>query len=660
MGQCNPNFPHPNSLFVGPDIPFSREALVNKLHFVVNKLQSWKLVWRASLLCFAIAVAAQAQTFQTVFNLETTNDWHPSGPLIQGTGGNLYGTTRNGGTHGDANTGGIVFELTTGGTMTTLYNFCSQVNGTVCTDGEWPYGALVQDSDGNLYGTTYFGGGATNAGSVFKVTLGGALTTLYDFCSELNCADGSSPQEGLVQGSDGNFYGTTTSGGAHDSGGTIFQITPEGTFTTLYSFCALTNCADGTGPAALVQGSDGNFYGTTSGGGAHSAGTFFKTTPQGALTTLYSFCSLSSCADGAVPGSVTAGSDGNFYGTAGAGGTGSGCGQDDGCGTAFKLTPEGQLTTLYNFCPAGSCHTGSGPNGLAMGSDGNLYGTTMRGGTENDGTLLQLTLGGAVTTLWNFCSDDSGGECQDGSSPSSGIVQASNGTFYGTTSGTVGCPTTGCGTIFSWSASVALDPTFSPSSVTFGNQGIDATGTRSFVIKNVNTGYATLDFSGFTTSSPFAISSNTCGTTLAAGKSCTVKVTFSPTVLGAASGAVSIADNAPGSPQNVTLSGTGVVQVAITPTVEKFPDTQVGTTSAAKTIFLKNNLPTTLTGITYSTTGPFAVSATTCATTLTSNKTCTFSVTFTPTAEGKATGTLSVSDSANNSPQIVNLSGTGD
>src|SRR5208337_4428285 len=183
---------------------------------------------------------------------------------------------------------GTVFTITPGGTLTTLYSFCSQSG---CTDGANPYAALVQGTDGNFYGTTL--GGAAN-GTVFKMTPGGTLTTLYTFC--YGCT-GVSPYAALVQGSDGNFYGTTSFGGANGDG-TVFRITPSGTLTTLHSF-------DGTDGAAvyagLVQGTDGNFYGTTAQGGGSGVGTVFTITPGGTLTTLYSFCSQSGCTDGANP-----------------------------------------------------------------------------------------------------------------------------------------------------------------------------------------------------------------------------------------------------------------------------------------------------------------------------------------------------------------------
>ena len=182
--------------------------------------------------------------------------------------------------------------------------------------------------------------------------------------------DVSSPAAGLVQGSDGNFYGTTEQGGVNGPDpGTVFKITPSGTLTTLHSFVFI----DGWHPrAALVQGSDGNFYGTTVEGGQYEFGTVFKITPSGTLTNLYSFAG----SDGANPRGLVQGSDGNFYGTT-----------FSGPGTVFKITPSGTLTTLYSF--AGS--DGANPDaGLVQGSDGNYYGTTYYGGANNVGTVFRL------------------------------------------------------------------------------------------------------------------------------------------------------------------------------------------------------------------------------------------------------------------------------
>jgi uncharacterized repeat protein (TIGR03803 family) len=230
-------------------------------------------------------------------------------------------------------------------------SFCSQSG---CTDGEYPAGSLVQaTNNGGFYGTTQYGG-AYGGGTVFKITASGTLTTLYSFCSQgYPCPDGETPLAGLVQGTDGNLYGITQYGGENAGcnfppcGGTVFKITPNGTLTTLYGFCAQGgSCTDGTNPvAALVQATDGNFYGTTQYGGSYNncngdeaCGTVFKITPSGTLTTLYSFCSQGyPCPDGEYPaGSLVQDTNGKFYGTTISGGAI--CYYGYGCGTVFSIS----------------------------------------------------------------------------------------------------------------------------------------------------------------------------------------------------------------------------------------------------------------------------------------------------------------------------------
>jgi uncharacterized repeat protein (TIGR03803 family) len=305
-------------------------------------------------------------------------------------------------------------------TFTTLHTFDGK-------DGKSPSG-LVQATDRNLYGTTN-SGGTNNEGTVFTITPSGNLTTLYNFCSQTNCTDGAEPGEGLVQATNGNLYGTTGSGGLADAlGGTVFSITPSGTLTTLHSF----DGTDGYNPhAGLVQASNGNFYGTTADGGTGAActrdflcGTVFKITPSGTLTTLYNFCSQSNCTDGEYPlvGLVQA-TDGNFYGTTEFGGA-NGAG-----GTIFKITPSGKLTTLHSFCSKNNCTDGADPlAGLVQATDGNFYGTTEFGGAHNKGSVYKITPGGTLTRLYSF-------NGTDGFHPVGVLVQASDGNLYGTTVG---------------------------------------------------------------------------------------------------------------------------------------------------------------------------------------------------------------------------------
>jgi uncharacterized repeat protein (TIGR03803 family) len=322
----------------------------------------------------------------------------PAASLILGNDGNFYGTASTGGTGA-----GVVFKLTPAGVETVLYTFTGSP-GSSSSDGFNPLAAVIQASDGNFYGTTEMGG-ANGLGTVFKVTPAGAETLLYSFGAS---GDGSSPYAGLAQGSDGNFYGTTQLGGAN-AAGTVFKITPAGVETVLYSFGATGS--DGTRPyAGLVQGSDGNFYGTTQFGGTNALGTVFEITPAGVETVLYSFGTV--VGDGAYPqGGLIQASDGNFYGTTGAG--------------VFKITPAGVLTVLYTFT------TGDGYDptaGVIQGSDGNFYGTTQLGGANQDGTVFKVTPAGVETIVYSF-----GATSYDGIYPVGGVIRGSDGSLYGMT-----------------------------------------------------------------------------------------------------------------------------------------------------------------------------------------------------------------------------------
>jgi uncharacterized repeat protein (TIGR03803 family) len=395
--------------------------------------------------CFGAPLTTQAQTFTTLVTFNGSNGESPYyGSLIQAANGNFYGTTVSGGniatscSDGQGFDCGTIFELTPGGALTTFYTFCSQLN---CADGISPSAGLVQASNGNFYGTTT-SGGASFGGTVFEITPGGTLTTLYSFCSQLNCADGELSYAGLVQASNGNFYGTTVLGGAHGAG-TVFEITPAGTLTTLYSFCSKTNCTDGASPiAGLVQATNGRLYGTTQLGGANGAGAVFAITTGGKLQTLHSF----NYTDGASPSAeLLQAANGDLYGTTASGGA-----RND--GTVFEMTASGKLKSIYDFCAAANCPDGSGPiAGLIRGTDGNLYGTTSAGGTNFRGTVFEVTEAGKLKTLYNFCSKTS---CTDGENPYGGVVQASDGTLYGTTynGGDLTCSVPfGCGTVFSLS-----------------------------------------------------------------------------------------------------------------------------------------------------------------------------------------------------------------
>jgi uncharacterized repeat protein (TIGR03803 family) len=312
--------------------------------------------------------------------------------LIQGRDGNLYGTTGAGGFTNapcKAYGCGTVFRITPGGRLTTLHTF-------VGTDGMFPEG-LVQANDGNFYGTAYQGG-VTNLGAIFRITPGGSFTTLYNFCPETGCADGAGPYAALVQATDGDLYGVATYGGGNDycfgSGcGTVFKITLGGTLTTLYRFCSQDDCVDGAFPySGLVQAANGKLYGTTLYGGlgggcsvtgVPGCGTVFEMSMTGQLATLHSFCSESACRDGDLPyGSLLQGTDGNFYGSTGIGGTSGKC--EGGCGTLFELTRTG-LSTLMSFDSTNGAH----PYGaIIQDTSGRFYGTAYSGGESDDGVVF--------------------------------------------------------------------------------------------------------------------------------------------------------------------------------------------------------------------------------------------------------------------------------
>jgi uncharacterized repeat protein (TIGR03803 family) len=397
----------------------------------------------AVVLALAVMTAqpAQAQTtFTILHNFDGTDGNDVFTPLVQGTNGNLYGTTIEGG----ANGAGTVFKITLSGTLTTVYSFCS-LSG--CADGEDPVAGLVQATNGDLYGTTRNGGNAgcgSDCGTAFKITPSGTLTTLYSFCEQPGCTDGINPEGALVQATNGDLYGTTNFDGANSGWGTLFKMTPSGALTTLDTFCY--GCATGNMPVTPpIQATNGDLYGTTPTGGAgnpdctYGCGAVYRSTLSGTLTALYSFCSKTGCTDGSYPlAALVQASNGNFYGTTQTGGA-------NNLGTVFELTPAGKLTTLYNFCSQSACADGSNPEAaLVQGTDGNFYGTTTNGGNVYNGatgycfssygcgTAFKITPSGTLTTLYSFCEQPG---CTDGFDPQAALLQDTDGTFYGEING---------------------------------------------------------------------------------------------------------------------------------------------------------------------------------------------------------------------------------
>jgi uncharacterized repeat protein (TIGR03803 family) len=440
------------------------------------------------LLVCAVTISASAQltTLASFDKTDGRDPGWPAAPFVQGTNGNFYGTTAAGGVSDE----GTVFEMSPAGKIVTLYSFCSQPG---CSDGAGPNAGLIQATNGNLYGTTD-GGGSNNFGTVFEITPAGKLTTLYRFCSLSGCPDGANPSAGLIQAADGDLYGTTCCGGANGNG-TVFKITRAGVLTTLASL----DGTNGTDPAfgSLIQATNGDFYGTTIAGGANvgcgssrGCGTVFRMTPGGKLTTIYSFCAQPNCTDGdELFGGLVQGSDGNLYGTTAVGGA-------NGYGTVFELTLTGKLRTLHSFDYADGAYPEAA---LIQGTDGKFYGTASEGGANGvAGTLFSITPAGTLTTLYNFCSESN---CADGTGPFESLMQATNGVFYGTTfagGSSTNC-IGGCGTAFS--LSTGLGP-FIETRLSTGKAGAPV-----IVFGNNLTGTTAVNFNG--TPSAFTVLSET-------------------------------------------------------------------------------------------------------------------------------------------------------
>ncbi len=394
-----------------------------------------------------LILSLSAQTFTSLHSFDSTDGAHPYAQPVQGTSGAFFGIASSGGATG----AGTAFTINSSGTFTTLDSFHG-------TNGDFPRARLVLATDGTFYGTTVMGGTNGGYGTVFNITPSGALTSVHSFGD----SDGAAPDAGLIQATNGNFYGTTETGGSQCPGGcgTVFEMTPGGTLTTLHNF----DNTDGAGPyAELLQATDGNFYGTTGAGGTKEFGTVFKITPSGTLTMLYSFKGPDG--DGEFPAAgLTQATDGNFYGTTVYGGLG--------YGTVFKITPSGTLTLLHSF----NGQDGAFPYATwIQATDGNFYGTTTEGGVNGAGVILEMTPSGTLTTLHSF-------DNTDGTFPY-GLAQATDGSFYGTTyeGGASNACSFGCGTVYNLSVGLApfvsLNPGAGVANNTIGILGQGFTGT---------------------------------------------------------------------------------------------------------------------------------------------------------------------------------------
>ena len=333
-------------------------------------------------------------TTLAIFDADGTNGVNPQSPPTVGLDGNLYGTTSYGGAIGL----GTIFRIATNGTFSTIFSFQQ-------TNGSTPSDALVASTNGELYGTTY-SGGASDIGTLFKITTGGELTKLYDFNNSVS-GPGNHPSGSLVMSADGQIYGATSAGGSFGYG-SIFRATTNGDITVL-STLEPTN---GFAVIGLAQAEDGPIYGTTGYGGDCGYGTVFRILTDGPFEKLTSFCGT----NGDLPSPLTFGDDGNLYGTTFYGGA-------DENGIAFRCFTNGQLEVVARFVNPNGDHPFGGLN---LGWDGNLYGTTLRGGELGLGTVFKLTSSGVFTSLASF-------HDYDGAYPDSTLLQGRNGRIYGTT-----------------------------------------------------------------------------------------------------------------------------------------------------------------------------------------------------------------------------------
>jgi len=368
--------------------------------------------------------SAQAQGETVLYSFQGGNDGaYPYAGLLMDKSGNLYGSTYWGGGSGcDDKLGcGTIFELPAGGSETVIHPFAGRPK-----DGAWPAAAVIADKAGNLYGTTYEGG-HDNTGTVFEISSGGTESLLYPFTG----SSGGYPVAPLIADAKGNLYGTTSAGGA-DNAGTVFAIAAGGTETVLYSFGSGTDGAEPLG--GLLADKAGNLYGTTFAGGTRNAGTIFEIAPGGTETVLYSFTGK---ADGGYPtAGLIADKSGNLYGTTESGGEGR-------VGTIFEYAAGGAESVLHAF----SEKEGDGEYpwaSLVMDKAGNLYGTTAGGGKYNAGAVFEVSPQGAETLVYSFA----GGS--DGADPVAPLIMDKAGNLYGTTQmgGTGTACENGCGTIF--------------------------------------------------------------------------------------------------------------------------------------------------------------------------------------------------------------------
>lgn len=385
----------------------------------MSPLSRFRVLFFAGLIAVLVAIAPHTAIGQTakatIFGPIGLNT---NATVAQGSDGLYYGTADS-----DFSNGGAVYAVSSTGTFTYPYSFTGE------TDGGIPEAPPVEGPDGSYYGVAG-AGGANGQGVIYKIA-GGTYSVVYNFTGG---ADGAQPESSLIFDNAGNLYGVAPAYGSYNQGAIFkFNINTK-TLTPLYQFCPADGCLDGSQPRdGLVMGTDGFLYGTVGYGGAYGGGTFFKISTSGTFTLLYSFCTthFTNCPEGYFPkGALVEGPDGNFYGVNQTGGTNT-------FGTVYKITPGGAITPLYAFTGGTD---GTGPQGLTMASDGNLYVATQVAGNTTAcnnsdvsgcGSVVKVTPSGTYTLIYDFL-DDHGD-----ATPYAGPMQGSDGDIYGTTSGFV-------------------------------------------------------------------------------------------------------------------------------------------------------------------------------------------------------------------------------
>jgi uncharacterized repeat protein (TIGR03803 family) len=452
---------------------------------MMTRIKKYRMSAIALLVLTVVAAATPtyAQTYSVLYTFgnRTGDPNYPGGVIAQGRDGALYTTSPFGG-----NGEGAAFKIAPTGQLKVLDNFCSQAN---CADGEQPFSGLTLRPDDHFLGTTYIGAGTScgeqlGCGTIFDISPTGTLTTLYTFTDG---KAGGNPSGPPILGPDGSFYGVASNGVPPSSCGTLYKITPGSVFSILHTFYGINGC-NPNGP--LVLGTDGNFYGTTHYGGTAGQGVVFRLSmiPHKAavLTVLANF-------DGAsLPnpnGPLIQASDGNFYGTTWYPRSG------EGGGMIFRITPTGTLTVLHTL---NGTTEGLLPLSLMQATDGNFYGVAADGGTSSNsncanggcGTLFQITPTGSYSVLYNF-DFTTGNPTSVGTNPGAAQVQHTNGQLYGDilfggANKPAACNPNGCGVFYSWDAGLPAFVSTVPFMAKVGTfveilgQGFDSTTTVSF------------------------------------------------------------------------------------------------------------------------------------------------------------------------------------